>query len=118
MPLVSAPDENDSVEVGGPVGIGLSVAVLPDVPGGVGLAAGGGGAAARGGVAVGRGVAGARARGASSPTMALGWMLRSWLRLPEPSSWSVRMCHGAPDTSPAPSRGPPAAMFQNRDWAR
>ena len=28
------------------------------------------------------------------------------------------MCQGAPDTSPAPSRGPPAAMFQYRDWAR
>jgi hypothetical protein len=50
--------------------------------------------------------------------MALGWMLRSWLRLPEPSSCSVRMCQGAPDTSPAPSRVPPFAMFQNRDWAR
>ena len=50
--------------------------------------------------------------------MALGWMLRSWLRLPEPSSALVRMCHGAPDTSPAPSRAPPVDMFQYRDWAR
>ena len=57
----------------------------------------------------GRGVGARVARGArSSPTIALGWMLRSWFLLPEPSSWSVRMCHGAPDTSPAPSRTPPA----------
>ena len=28
------------------------------------------------------------------------------------------MCHGAPDTSPAPSRTPPAARFQYRDCAR
>ena len=51
---------------------------------------------------VGRG-AGARAWGGSSPTIALGWMLRSWFLLPAPSSWRVRMCHGAPDTSDAPS---------------
>jgi hypothetical protein len=50
--------------------------------------------------------------------MALGWMLRSWLRLPLPSSWSVRMCNGAPETSPAPSRSPPAARSQNADCAR
>src|SRR5215211_264265 len=45
-------------------------------------------------------------------------MLRSWFLLPEPSSWSVRMCHGAPDTSPAPSRAPPMERSQNADWAR
>ena len=28
------------------------------------------------------------------------------------------MCHGAPDTWPAPSRSPPAARFQKADWAR
>ena len=70
----------------------------------------GGGGTAPGGTGVGRGVGvgAARARGGSSPTMALGWMLRSWLLLPDPSSCSVRMCHGAPETSPAPSRTPPA----------
>ena len=42
------------------------------------------------------GVGGASANGGSSPTIALGWMLRSWFLLPAPSSWRVRMCHGAP----------------------
>jgi hypothetical protein len=116
------PDASGSVEVGGAVGIGPPVVAVPPAVGGRGVGLGaGGGTTARGtgvGRGVGRGVAGASARGPNSPTMALGWMLRSWLRLPEPSSWSVRMCHGAPDTSPAPSRGPPPAMFQYRDWAR
>jgi hypothetical protein len=44
-------------------------------------------------------------------------MLRSWLRAPLPSRFKVRMCHGDPDTSPAPSRGPPPARSQYRDWA-
>src|SRR5439155_17357361 len=63
------------------------------------------------------GVGGARPPGGTEPTMALGWMLRSWFLLPAPSSWSVRMCQGAPETSPAPSAGPPAARFQYEDWA-
>ena len=35
-------------------------------------------------------------------TRALGWIERSWLAAPPPSRLSVRMCHGAPLTSPAP----------------
>jgi hypothetical protein len=111
-----------STDVAGAVGIGGSVGFTPTMVGGP---AGAGGTTARGvargvgrGVGGGVGVGAARARGGNSPTMALGWMLRSWFRLPEPSSWSVRMCHGAPETSPAPSRTPPAARFQNLDWAR
>src|SRR5262245_21662264 len=66
----------------------------------------------------GAGVGGARANGGSSPTMALGEMLRSWFLLPLPSSCSVRMCHGDPETSEAPSRGPPFFVSQYADWAR
>jgi hypothetical protein len=40
---------------------------------------------------------------AGSWTSALGWMLRSWFLLPDPSRPCVRMCHGAPLTWPAPS---------------
>ena len=108
-----------SIEVGGAVGGGaVRRRAGPPVPGrrGAGVARRSGSARARAVRASravsprarGRPGAGARARGASSPTMALGWMLRSWFLLPDPSSWSVRMCHGAPDTSPAPSRTPPA----------
>src|SRR5689334_14897256 len=75
------------------------------------------GAGLAGGRGVGLGV-GASACGGSSPTIALGWMLRSWFLLPAPSSWSVRICHGAPETSDAPSRAPPAAVSQYLDWAR
>ena len=64
------------------------------------------------------GVGGARANGGSSPTIALGWMLRSWFLLPDPSSWSVRMCHGAPDTMAAPSEAPPFDRSQYADCAR
>ena len=87
---------------------------------GVGRAVGRGVARGAAGVgrAVGRGVAGARARGASSPTIALGWMLRSWFLLPAPSSCRVRMCHGAPETCAAPSGAPPLALSQYADWAR
>ncbi len=48
--------------------------------------------------------------------IALGWMLRSWFLLPDPSSCWVRMCHGAPETWAAPSRsdGP----FQYSETAR
>jgi hypothetical protein len=69
-------------------------------------------------VGLGVGVGGARANGGSSPTIALGWMLRSWFLLPEPSSCSVRMCHGAPDTIEAPSLAPPRDLSQYDDWAR
>src|SRR5262249_7323525 len=61
---------------------------------------------------------GAGPAGGSSPTIALGWMLRSWFFAPAPSRPSVRMCHGAPDTWLAPSRTPPARAFQYDDWAR
>ena len=126
MPSSVAAGVIPSIDVGGAVGRGAVVVVPPPVPvRGAGVAALGVGAGARGagvalGVATGAGAgpAGARARGPSSPTMALGWMLRSWFLLPDPSSCSVRMCHGAPDTSPAPSRTPPAARFQYRDCAR
>src|SRR6266545_5724743 len=76
----------------------------PPGPGGFPPAAGGG--------------VGARAWGGSSPTIALGWMLRSWFLFPVPSSCRVRICHGAPDTRDAPSRAPPAAVSQYLDWAR
>ena len=66
---------------------------------------------------VGRGV-GARAWGGRVPTIALGWMLRSWFLLPDESSWSVRMCQGAPDTIAAPSEVPPPERSQYADWAR
>src|SRR5688572_6019447 len=87
---------------------------------GVGAAVGRGVAlgAAGVGAAVGRGVDGARACGGRSPTIALGWMLRSWFLLPAPSSLSVRMCHGAPETIAAPSGAPPFALSQYADWAR
>jgi hypothetical protein len=88
---------------------------LPGFDGGlVGRGPGGAGGAGAGGA----GVGGARANGGSSPTIALGWMLRSWFLLPEPSSWSVRMCHGAPDTIAAPSEAPPFERSQYADWAR
>ena len=77
-----------------------------------------GAGAAGGGTGVGVGVGGARANGGSSPTIALGWMLRSWFLFPEASSCRVRMCHGAPDTWAAPSGGPPIALSQYADWAR
>lgn len=73
---------------------------VPDGAGGAGAGGGGG------------------AGGPISPTIALGWMLRSWFLAPPPSRPSVRMCHGAPETSPAPSRVPPAATSQYLDWAR
>src|SRR3990172_8515900 len=100
----------ESVVVGG--------GVTREPPGAVGTATAGGAGVAPGPGTAGAGVGGARANGGSSPTIALGWMLRSWFLLPEPSSCSVRMCHGAPDTSPAPSRSPPFALSQYADWAR
>src|SRR4026207_2080878 len=86
-------------------------------PAGVGGVGGGaaGGAVGRG---VGRGVGGARANGGSSPTIALGWMLRSWFLLPAPSIRRGRKGHGAPEACPARSDGPPAERFQSADGAR
>ena len=79
-----------AIEVAGAVGGGSTGAAS----GGPSLVGGGVTHPARA-WADGVGVGAARARGGSSPTIALGWMLRSWLRLPDPSSWRVRMCHGA-----------------------
>jgi hypothetical protein len=71
---------------------------------------------AGGGVAgLGVGVGGARAKGGSAPTIALGEIERSWFLLPLPSSWSVRMCHGEPETIDAPSLAPPFERFQYAD---
>src|SRR5215207_2657675 len=98
-----------AVDVGGSVRLGPTGVPSPGAPGGFvdPGAPGGGGAVGRG-----VGAGGARANGGSSPTIALGWMLRSWFLLPDASSWSVRMCHGAPDTWPAPSDGPPRDRSQ------
>src|SRR2546423_505769 len=97
------------VEVGGGEKKGRGVAGLLGgfvVPG----ARLGVGAGACGAVGLGVGVAGTFT--ASSPTIALRWMLRSWFRAPALSRLRVRMCHGAPDTVDAPSRAPPAALSQ------
>src|SRR4029079_19829435 len=56
--------------------------------------------------------------GAVSQRIALGWMLGSCFLSPEPSSCSVRTCHGAPETIEAPSRAPPRDVSQYADWAR
>ena len=79
------------------------------------------GVGARGGRRRSGGRAGRRRRegsGGSSPTIALGWMLRSWFLLPAPSSLSVRMCHGAPETSPRRRARRRSALSQYADWAR
>src|SRR4029079_1741021 len=119
----SAPDgfpASTAVLVGGTVPRGPPSWAAGRGAGAFGLGFEGGrwvGAGFDGGRGVGLGV-GASAWGGSSPTIALGWMLRSWFLLPAQSSWSVRICHGAPDTSEAPSRAPPPAVSQYRDWAR
>src|SRR5262245_46354276 len=102
----------------GPPGPPPPVVVEPPVGGSPGPGLLGGLGLFGGFVGRGVGVGGASANGGSSPTIALGWMLRSWFLLPLPSSWSVRMCHGAPDTIAAPSEGPPRDRSQYADWAR
>ncbi len=105
----------------GPAGVVADGGRGVDFGVGLGVAAGGRGVGLGVGLGVGFGVGfgvGASACGGSSPTMALGWMLRSWFLLPAPSSCSVRICHGAPETWPAPSAGPPRALSQYADWAR